>query len=236
MIMAMFLRKILIISVTLLLPLAAWADWDPKATYIGSSGEEVSEWEDIEGEAPLHVHFDANASNLEAGASIEWHIRNQLSGTNLTRYDDSFDHDFTEAGDNVVSLILRQDNEAVDSVSITITISESHLEMPNAFSPNGDGKNDLYGAKGVNDSSSTGRYKSIVDFHAYIFNRHGQKLYEWHDVAGSWDGTYKGHPCKDGVYFVYVKARGADGRTYNIRRDVNLIRKHNDIESSTTTP
>jgi len=33
---------------------------------------------------------------------------------------------------------------------------------------------------------------------------------------------------KDGVYFVLVNARGADGKEYNIRRDVNLIRRHND--------
>ncbi len=233
----MFIRKIFTIFTALWLPVAVWADWDPQATYTDSDGQEITKWDDVEGEAPLRIHFEANVSNLEVGASFEWRIRNQLTGTNLTRYDSSFDHEFTEAGDNVVVLYLRQDNELVDSTSIKVSITESHLEMPNAFSPNDDGFNDKYGAKGVNDSSSTGRYKSIVDFHAYIFNRHGQKLYEWHDVAGWWDGTYKGHPVKDGVYFVYVKARGADGRRYEIRRDVNLIREHNILEGgSTATP
>jgi gliding motility-associated-like protein len=71
-----------------------------------------------------------------------------------------------------------------------------------------------------------------VEFRAYIFNRWGQKLYEWTDVSKGWDGTYKGSPVKEGVYFVLVKARGADGREYNIKKDVNLLRNY--IEGTTT--
>ena len=68
--------------------------------------------------------------------------------------------------------------------SMRVTISESKLEMPNAFSPNGDGINDIYKAKDG--------YQSIVEFHAYIFNRWGQKLFEWTNPADGWDGKYKG--------------------------------------------
>lgn len=90
--------------------------------------------------------------------------------------------------------------------------------MPNAFSPNGDGINDIYQAKQ--------NYKSIIEFHAYIFNRWGQKLYEWDSPAKGqgWDGTYRGKPVKDGVYYVLVKAKGADGTVFNIRKDVNILR------------
>lgn len=73
---------------------------------------------------------------------------------------------------------------------------------------------------------------SLTEFHAYIFNRWGQKLYEWNDPAGGWDGTYKGKPVKDGVYFCLVKAKGVDGKTYNIKKDVNLLRGY--IESGST--
>ena len=99
---------------------------------------------------------------------------------------------------------------------ISVSISESKLEMPNAFSPNGDGINDIYKAKDG--------YQSLVEFHAYIFNRWGQKLFEWTDPSQGWDGTYNGKDVKQGVYFVLVKAKGADGRTFTIRRDVNLLR------------
>ena len=97
-----------------------------------------------------------------------------------------------------------------------VTISESKLEMPNAFSPNGDGINDIYKAKDG--------YQSIIEFKATIFNRWGVKIYEWTDPAGGWDGTYKGKEAKQGTYFVLVEAKGADGRTFTIKRDVNLLR------------
>ena len=63
-----------------------------------------------------------------------------------------------------------------------------------------------------------------ISFRAIILNRWGQKLYEWNDPAGGWDGKHNGHDVKDGVYFVQVIAKGADGRDYHIRKDVNLLR------------
>lgn len=58
------------------------------------------------------------------------------------------------------------------------TTKVSSLLMPNAFSPNGDGINDIYKPKDG--------YRNIEEFHAYIYNRWGQKLYEWTDLP--WDG------------------------------------------------
>lgn len=96
------------------------------------------------------------------------------------------------------------------------TLTESILNMPNAFSPNGDGINDLYKAKSD--------HRNIVDFHAYIYNRWGQRLFDWTNIEDGWDGTHRGNPVKEGVYFVLVKAKGGDGKTYTIKRDVNLLR------------
>ena len=69
-------------------------------------------------------------------------------------------------------------------------IGESKLSFPNAFSHNGDGKNDKFVAK---------ECQNIVEFHAYIFNRWGQKLFDWTDSADGWDGTQNGTPVEDGV-------------------------------------
>ena len=107
--------------------------------------------------------------------------------------------------------------------SVAVTGYESKLVFPNAFSPNGDGHNDEYKAKTC---------QNIEDFHAYIFNRWGQKLFEWTDPDKGWDGTYNGRDVADGVYFVLVKARGIDGRSYNIRKDVNLLRGYDQNETT----
>ena len=204
----------------------ASADIVLKATYI-EKGVEVEKTEDFTANAPLYVEFTSNPSDLDTGATIEWHISNTSAGINITRYEENTSYTFTVAGKHVITLNVVQDGDILESKSISITISDSHLEMPNAFSPNGDGINDYFQAK----TNS----QSIVEFHAYIFNRHGQKLYDWtdwQDEKSGWDGTHNGHPVKDGVYFVYVKALGADGTEYNIRRDVNLLRNFNTVDST----
>ena len=111
-----------------------------------------------------------------------------------------------------------QAQEATGDDSLTsdsTVVLTSSLVIPNAFSPNHDEINEVFKVKS---------HQNIVEFHAYIFNRWGQKLYEWTDLEGGWDGTYQGKDVKQGTYFVLVKAKGADGRTYNIRKDVNLLR------------
>lgn len=92
----------------------------------------------------------------------------------------------------------------------------STLVMPNAFSPNDDQINDTYKPK---------QFTNIEEFHAIIYNRWGQRLYEWSNPADDgWDGCYRGKPVKQGTYFVLVKARGTDGQQFTIRKDVNLLR------------
>lgn len=225
------MKKILAFLVVFLLATHAFADIKLKATYIDKDGNEQTAEANasITAEAPLQVHFTSNPSSLDPEAQIEWHIRNTATGTAVTRYDENIDYTFVETGLHTITLQVRQNDIIEISESMTITISESHLEMPNAFSPNNDGINDFYQAKT--------NHKSIVEFHAYIFNRYGQKLYEWTDCTNErsgWDGTYHGHPVKDGVYYVYAKARGADGIEYNIKRDVNLLRNFNTLD--TTNP
>ena len=187
------------------------------AIYIDDNGVEVETRNDFSGQAPLSVSFRANPQDMEGlDPTYEWHFRMEGESKDfMVRYEENTDYTFTKAGKTYVTLYANLGNEERDSSRICVTISESKLLMPNAFSPNGDTHNDVYKAK---------EYQSIVEFHAYIFNRWGQKLFEWTNPAEGWDGNYNGNPVKEGVYFVVVKARGADGIVYNIRKDVNLLR------------
>ena len=178
-----------------------------------------------EAQAPLDATFKANPENMDGHTvAYEWHFRKREDGKGVkelfVRYEEDTQYTFNESGRYEVTLkfFIDNDDEAWDSTTINIFIADSWLEFPNAFSPNGDGYNDKFQAKKG--------YKSIVDFHAYIINRWGQKLFEWTNPADGWDGKYKGKDVSDGVYFLLVKARGGDGKEYNIRKDVNLLRKH----------
>lgn len=209
----------------------------PTATYVTEEGEEENS--NMSGNAPLLGRFRANPQNVGSySATYQWRFTlNGESEPYLTRYEEDTEYTFTKAGTHniVVYATFINGNDTIaytqeywDEVGpMSVTISESKLEMPNAFSPNGDGINDIYKAK---DGC-----QSIIEFHAYIFNRWGQKLYEWDDPAGGWDGKYNGKDVKQGVYFVLVKAKGADGRTFNIRRDVNLLRGYSEESGSTAT-
>ena len=105
------------------------------------------------------------------------------------------------------------DEETADTTGVVV----SHIEIPNGISPNGDGRNDVLRVK-------ADKTKGIVEFRAIVYNRWGQKIYEWTDLDGGWDGNWNGHPAKQGTYFVLVKAKGSDGREHTIKRDVNLLR------------
>lgn len=205
------------------------ADFNPTAYYTvdGEDKEETGAITDAQ--APLTVTFKANPSNLADTDQphYEWRFtRSDATEPFMVRYEEETTYEFTESGATKVELYVSfGENDPELAGTISVSISTSLLEMPNAFSPNGDGINDIYKAKD--------NHKSILDFHAYIFNRWGQKLYEWTDINGGWDGTYHGKPVKPGVYFVLVKARGADGTKYNIKRDVNLLRDYTEGGSST---
>ena len=193
------------------------------AIYIDDNGVEVETRNDFSGQAPLSVSFRANPQDMEGlDPTYEWHFRMEGESKDfMVRYEENTDYTLTKAGKTYVTLYANLGNEERDSSRICVTISESKLLMPNAFSPNGDTHNDVYKAK---------EYQSIVEFHAYIFNRWGQKLFEWTNPAEGWDGNYNGNPVKEGVYFVVVNARGADGIVYNIRKDVNLLRGYTKTE------
>ena len=233
-----YIRTLLLL--VLCTTLQAYADEvptiDPQATFTTDEGEETGT--SYSGSAPLTVVFHANAGNVGMYTPhYEWRFTKEgETQPYLVRYEEETEYTFTEAGSHRIVLYATfiNGNDTVaytkdywqDAQPITIQISESKLEMPNAFSPNGDGINDIYRAKN--------NYQSIVEFDAYIFNRWGQKIYEWHDPAGGWDGKFNGKDVKQGVYFVLVKAKGADGRKYNIKKDVNLLRGY--TESNGVNP
>jgi gliding motility-associated-like protein len=70
------------------------------------------------------------------------------------------------------------------------------LYVPNAFSPNGDGQNDVF--KVVLHSSY------IPNFTMIVYNRWGQKIFESHDALLGWDGKFNGNDCPMGAYIYQI--------------------------------
>lgn len=107
-----------------------------------------------------------------------------------------------------------------DSGALTVNVV-SPIRIPNAFSPNGDGKNDIFFILGGPEGSR------IKDFS--IFNRWGQKIFQRADTpsgdpAFGWNGYYNGSAAMQGVYIYRVIILLADGSSQLFQGTVILIR------------
>lgn len=211
---------------------------DPVGVVIHEDGTE-EKMTNFSGSAPLRVRFEPGIEDAEdCDVYCEWRFYMEKESAEhpyLVRHENTTEMTFLNDGSHCVILIAYfvQGNDTIarydldywaDNTPLRFTIERSKLEFPNAFSPNGDDVNDVYRAKPG--------YSSIIEFKATIYNRWGQKIYEWTDPAGGWDGKFNGHDVKQGVYYVHVVAKGADGRKYNIKRDVNLLRGYQERMSN----
>ncbi len=103
-----------------------------------------------------------------------------------------------------------------DSAFVNVkVIYEPNSGLPNAFSPNGDGLNDIFKVENL-------RYDKLVEFR--IFNRYGQMVFETQDGRKGWDGTFNGKPSPTDVYFYTVKLTLPNGTERAFKGEVTLIR------------
>lgn len=196
----------------------------PTARYVTSEGEEIEDASE-EQSAPITGYFSAEVTDQGLySAHYEWRIfkAGQENSPLVDRFDRKMEYTFTQSGTFYVQLYVTfvQGTDTIrypdgGGEPFVVSVSQSKLEFPNAFSPNGDGFNDVYKAKEG--------YRSIVKFKATVFTRWGQKVYTWTNPAEGWDGKINGRTARDGVYYVVVQAEGADGRKFNIRKDVNVL-------------
>ena len=189
-------------------------------------GDSIHPGEQFTGSAPMEVEFTSNVTDASSTLRYEWKFSENadFSSVLFSRFEESVTYTFTTSGTSYIKLYITdtETNVTYESDAFSVVISESELKVPNAFSPNGDGVNDVFKVN----------HKSLVKFNAYVFNRWGQELYKWDDPDGGWDGTYHGKAVKDGVYFIVVKAVGSDGIKYNHKGDINILRG---FSGSTTT-
>jgi len=104
----------------------------------------------------------------------------------------------TDGGTVTYRVVAHKANQkSIISVSNTADLKKTtSLYMPTAFTPDADGINDQFGAKGIN----------VRDFHLEVFNRWGEKIFESTDINTHWDGTYQGSSAQQGSYVYNVTA------------------------------
>jgi gliding motility-associated-like protein len=98
----------------------------------------------------------------------------------------------------------------------TDCVSNSEYSAPNAFSPNGDGKNDNFCLEGWK--------KCVTVFYVAIYNKWGEKIYESEEADFCWDGTFRGKPLNPDVFVYYIKASIKDVGEIIRKGNVTLVK------------
>jgi gliding motility-associated-like protein len=104
-----------------------------------------------------------------------------------------------------------------DDGSKVLRLCNFDFHLPNAFTPNNDGLNDVFKATALD----------ILDLEFEIFNSWGERVFMTNNPQQGWDGTYKGKPCPEGVYLYRISFNGFSNKqlkTYNFKGNVSLLR------------
>jgi gliding motility-associated-like protein len=172
----------------------------------------------LEGSGPLNVSFKSNA-NLPVTQFYEWKIYNLANTTNYLRYTDAnLRYVFNETGDYKVTLtVTNSAGSCSHSDSLTVKVSSSFINVPNVFTPNGDGQNDQFRVS----------YRSIADYKILLYSSWAGRVYTSTDPAQGWDGRVGGKLAPPGVYYYLISATGTDGKKFKLKGNVNLLRGKN---------
>ncbi|HRY33801.1 MAG TPA: PKD domain-containing protein [Bacteroidales bacterium] len=141
---------------------------------------------------------------------------NMGDGTQLSTQNPLYQ--YSDTGTYVVTLHVIDDNNCEDSVSELIIIyPESAFYIPNAFTPDGNGRNDHFGPQGV--------YVDPDDFLMVIFNRWGEEIFSTSNFFEPWDGKKDGEFCPIGVYNYFIRLKDVNGERHERKGTVLLLKK-----------
>jgi gliding motility-associated-like protein len=167
--------------------------------------------------------FKPTVQNLSNGGELYyWNFDNGEQYT-VTSAEDAgvfgtYYPEYPLAGSYDIRLRATRQSGCADSTGKRIIVTKKFiLEIPNAFSPNGDNLNDIW-----NVTTSAGTTVS-----AAIYNRWGELIFQWDtsspEVSG-WNGMYQGAPAQDGVYVYVLTVKELDKTVHYEKGTISLVR------------
>ncbi|HEY9176300.1 MAG TPA: gliding motility-associated C-terminal domain-containing protein, partial [Flavipsychrobacter sp.] len=120
----------------------------------------------------------------------------------------------TEDTKYIVGGLAANGCRAFDTLHVIVD-KRDNLFVPSAFSPNGDGKNDIFKVTNLS-------FQRIMEFR--VFNRWGQEVFNTNDHMRGWDGTWEGKPQPMGVYSYLIRVAYPDGFVETYKGETTLIR------------
>ena len=149
-----------------------------------------------------------NFTNSSSPGTCVWDF-----GDGLTSTDQSPEHTYSSSGTYTIQLIVTSPNGCVDTSYQKVYIdNEFTIYFPNTFSPNGDGKNDIFFPV----------FSGVVNLTLYIYDRWGLELYKTSDTP--WDGIYHGSYVQEDVYTWKVEITDNSNKQHDYIGRVTVVR------------
>ena len=161
---------------------------------------------------PVEALENVTFTDLSSGPNslVNWYW---AFGDSTATNSQNAEHIFNTQGDYSVLLVVKDINGCIDSARKDISII-LQPDVPTAFTPNGDGQNDLFLVRG-------GPFKSI---NVRIYNNWGQLIFETNDQLDGWNGTFNGTEQPIGVFVWVVEVEMFNGKKIKKTGDVTLLR------------
>jgi gliding motility-associated-like protein len=126
-------------------------------------------------------------------------------------------HTYADTGTFEITLTVTNSFGCSDVITYTVRIEGDYIFFaPSGFTPNGDGVNDMFFPVGIGIDPS--------NYELLIFNRWGELIFESHNPALGWDGTYKNEMSKQDVYVWKVKTVDHTNKQHEYYGHVTLLR------------
>lgn len=182
------------------------------------------------GPSPMTIHFVAEMDEQPFYCSWEIASDNKFQDI-VEQFRNTIDqslcskisYTFEESGTYYVRFVadFKSNTDDVETVSYAtstpyqIQITESLLEIPNLITPDqAESRNNTFYV----------RYKSLISYEIWIYNRWGQEIFHSTDPAEGWDGRFNGETVPTGAYYYLVKAEGSEGISYNRKGSINVLK------------
>lgn len=180
---------------------------------------------DVAGPPNFQVLIEPAAPTVAFGEALELSVSVNRSGGNYSYQwfpadglscDDCSDPTGTFFTDTELRLfVIDTDNGCRDSDTIMVKVEgEPSLFVPNAFSPNGDGRNDVFTVYGV----------GIKAFSLTVYDTRGFVLYQGNESEEGWDGMVNGKPALEGLYYFLADVTFVDETRNREKGQLTLIR------------
>jgi len=136
-------------------------------------------------------------------------------GSDSSSQNPNTSHTYYDTGMYCPNLVVMNIYGCTDSVTNCLVIAPLYtLYIPSAFTPNGDGLNEIFQAKGNN----------VASFEMYIFDKWGVVLFHTTDINNGWNGIFKSRVCQEDSYIYNITVFDSEDNEHNYTGTVNLLK------------